>query len=331
MKAVVITKPGDPDVLEIREVDDLVPGPGQIRVDVHATALNRADLLQRRGLYPPPPGESEILGLECAGVVGRLGSGVDAVSEGDRVMALLAGGGYAEQVVIDQHMAIPIPEAMAFEEAAAIPEAFLTAREALFTLGQLEAGQFVLIHAAAGGVGSAAVQLADVHGAHVIATAGSDAKLRHVEELGADTLVNYKTQDFADVVREVTGSKGVNIVLDFVGGSYWAKHAKCLAIKGKCVVIGVLGGLTAEVNLVQLLQRRQQILGHVMRTQSLEEKIAITCRFIEGSLPLFGGAGRPAKLRPVIDSVFAMAEVRAAHERMETNANVGKIVVRIRD
>ena len=326
MRAIVVSEPGGPEKLELREVADPEPGEGELLLDVHATALNRADILQRRGFYPPPPGESEILGLECAGVVAAHGPGGSPVAVGERVMALLPGGGYAERVVIPSGMAIPIPDGMSFEEAAAIPEAFLTAREALFTLARVEPTETVLVHASAGGVGSAAVQLAHRFGARVIATAGSDDKLAKVKEMGADVLVNYKTQDFAEVAMAETDGRGVDAVLDFVGGAYCEKHAACLAIGGRVVVIGLLGGMTANVNLAQLLQRRYQILGLVMRSRPKTDKIAITRAFVRESLPLFA----EGRLRPIVDSVLPLAEAREAHEHMEANANVGKIVLRVR-
>ncbi len=325
MKAIVITAPGGPENLKLADVPDPVPGENQVLVDVKATALNRADLLQRRGVYPPPKGESEILGLECAGVVGAIGPGVSAVKPGDRVMALLAGGGYAEKVVIHERMAIPIPDRLSFVQAAAVPEAFLTAREALFTLGQLQPGGHVLVHAAAGGVGSAAVQLAREHGARVIATAGDAAKLARVAELGAHTLVNYKSEDFVEASKRATAGAGVDVILDFIGGAYWDKHAACLAVGGRCVVIGLLGGTTAEVNLGLLLMKRHQILGLVMRSRPLSDKIAISARFIRESLPLLA----EGRLVPVIDQTFPLAEAAAAHERMEQNLNVGKIVLSV--
>jgi len=326
MKAIVVKEPGGPEKLELQEVPDPALGDQQVLVDVRATALNRADLLQRRGLYPPPKGETDILGLECSGVVQSVAPGVAAVRPGERVMALLPGGGYAERVAIHERMAIPIPENMTFEQAAAVPEAFLTAREGLFTLGRLAPGQHVLIHAAAGGVGSAAVQLAHRHGARVIATAGSDEKLARVRELGADVLINYKAQDFVEVVKRETGNQGVDVVLDFIGGPYWEKHAACMAIGGRCVVIGVLGGRSATVSFVSLLAKRHQILGLVMRSRPVSEKITITQRFIRESLPLFADE----RLKPVIDTVLPLAEARRAHELMESNANVGKIVLAVR-
>ncbi|MBK9000733.1 MAG: NAD(P)H-quinone oxidoreductase [Myxococcales bacterium] len=323
MKAIVIREPGGPEVLSLEEVPEPRLGEGQIAIDVRATALNRADLLQRRGLYPPPKGESEILGLECAGVVAAHGPGASGPPLGSRVMALLPGGGYAERVVVPERMALPIPEGLSFEQAAAIPEAFLTAQEALFTLGRVAPGDTVLVHAAAGGVGSAAVQLAHEHGARVIATAGSDEKLERVRALGADVAVNYKTADFAEAVRSASDGRGADVVLDFVGGAYWEKHASCLAVGGRVVVIGVLGGPMAEVNLAQLLMRRYQILGLVMRSRPLADKIAISQTFARNWLPRFA----TGKLAPVVDCVLPLSEARRAHERMEENANVGKIVL----
>ncbi len=325
MRAIIVTEPGGPEKLTLADVPDPVAGEGELLIDVKATALNRADLLQRRGLYPPPEGATDILGLECAGVVSALGPGATGVEPGQRVMALLPGGGYAGRVTVPSRMAIPIPDNLSFEQAAAVPEAFLTAREALFTLGRLAPREFVLIHAAAGGVGSAAVQLAHRHGAHVIATAGSADKLARVAELGGDTLVDYKSQDFAGIVQSVTGGHGADVVIDFVGGAYWDKHAACMAVAGRCVVVGVLGGMTASVNLAQLLKRRYQILGLVMRARPVSDKIAIAQAFIRESLPMLAAG----KLRPVIDCVMPLAEARQAHERMEANANVGKIVLSV--
>ena len=325
MHAIVVTAPGGPETLKLAELPDPAARPGTAVIRVRATALNRADLLQRRGFYPPPRGETDVLGLECAGEIESVGEGVSSVRVGDRVMALLPGGGYAERVVIPEKMAIPMPEHMTFEEAAAIPEAFLTAREALFTLGRAKADDTVLVHAAAGGVGSAAVQLARQAGARVVATAGSAEKLARVSELGAHRVVNYRTEDFAAVATEVSEGRGVEVALDFVGASYWPKHAACLAVGGRCVVIGVLGGASAEVNLAQLLSRRYQILGLVMRSRPVSDKIAITQTFIRESLPLFATGA----LRPVIDRVFPLADAATAHARMEANENLGKIVLRI--
>jgi putative PIG3 family NAD(P)H quinone oxidoreductase len=326
MKAIVIKEPGEPEMLELRDVEEPKLRDDQILIDVVATALNRADLLQRRGLYPPPRGESEILGLECAGIVAKVGASVTTVQPGSRVMALLPGGGYAERVTIPEGMAIPVPDNLDFEQAAAVPEAFLTAREALFTLGHTTKESTVLVHAAAGGIGSAGVQLAKERGARVIATAGSTEKLEHVRSFGADVLVNYRTEDFAERVKEVTDGRGVDVVLDFIGASYWQKHSACLATGGRCVVIGILGGATAEVNLAQILRQRLQILGLVMRSRPPSEKIAITGAFIEESLPALADG----RLHPVVDRVFPLGDAAKAHAYMETNQNVGKIVLRVR-
>jgi putative PIG3 family NAD(P)H quinone oxidoreductase len=325
MKAILVTSPGGPENLALADVPEPALRPGTVVVRVRATALNRADLLQRRGLYPPPRGESEILGMECAGEVAAVGEGVTSFAVGDRVMALLPGGGYAEKVVVPEKMAIPLPDDLGFEQAAAIPEAFLTAREALFTLGRLRPGNVVLVHAAGSGVGSAAVQLAREAGARVIATAGSAEKLARVAELGAHVLVNYRTEDFAAIAMTESNKHGVDIVLDFVGASYWPKHASCLAVGGRCVCIGVLGGATAEVNLAQLLTRRYQILGLVMRSRDVSEKIAITQAFIRETLPLFASG----RLHPVVDKVFPLSHAAEAHERMEANENFGKIVLSV--
>jgi tumor protein p53-inducible protein 3 len=325
MKAIVVTTPGDPNVLELKDVPDPTLRDGYALVRVEATALNRADLLQRRGFYPPPKGETEILGLECAGVVESVQGGAGSLRPGDRVMALLPGGGYAERVAIPEKMAIPIPDSLGFEEAAAIPEAFLTAREALFTLGRLRADDTVLVHAAAGGVGSAAVQLARQAGARVIATAGSDDKVAFVKKLGASLVVNYRSEDFVETVKTASGGKGADVVLDFVGAAYWPKHAACLAVGGRCIVIGLLGGANAEVNLAQLLQRRYQILGLVMRSRDVADKVAITQSFVRESLPLVADG----VLKPIIDSVLPLAEAAKAHERMEANLNTGKIVLKV--
>lgn len=325
MKAIVIREPGGPEVLSLQEVPEPSLGAGQITIQVEATALNRADLLQRRGLYPPPKGESPLLGLECAGVVVAHGPGASGPPVGTRVMALLPGGGYAERVVVPERLALPIPDELGFEQAAAIPEAFLTAQEALFTLGRLEAGQTVLVHAAAGGVGSAAVQLAHAHGARVVATAGSREKLERVRSLGADTLVDYQTEDFADAVSQVTEGQGADVVLDFVGGAYFERHMRCLAVGGRLVVIGLLGGVSADLNLAQLLMRRTQILGLVMRSRSVADKVAISQTFARNWLPRFASGA----LAPVVDSVFPLADAQGAHERMERNANIGKIVLRV--
>lgn len=327
MKAVRVLEPGGPEQLTLVELPDPEPGPGEIAIDIHASALNRADLLQRRGLYPPPPGVTDILGLECSGTVAALGAGCTGLHPvGARVMALLGGGGYAERVVVPEALAIPVPDSLGFEQAAAIPEAFLTAIEALFATAELRPTESVLIHAAAGGVGSAAVQLAHHLGARIFATAGGPEKCTWVRALHADHVIDYKYEDFVEVIATHTQRRGVDVILDFIGGSYAEKHAACLAPRGRHVVIGTLGGATATVHLGKLLQRRQALLGLVMRTRSNEEKAELSRAFTRTTLPLLADG----RLRPLIDSTFPLADVARAHQRMEANQNLGKIVLTVR-
>ena len=327
MKAVRVSEPGGPEKLQLVDEPEPVPGPGEIAIDIHASALNRADLLQRRGLYPPPPGSTDILGMECAGVVSALGPGcTGSHALGERVMALLGGGGYAERVVVPEALAMKIPAALGFEQAAAIPEAFLTAREALLAAAHLAPREAVLIHAAAGGVGSAAVQLARSHGARVFATAGGQAKCDWVRALGADFVIDYKSQDFAQVIAQETAGRGVDVILDFIGAAYADQHAACLAPLGRHVLLGLLGGAQVSLNLGRLLSRRQTLVGLTMRSQSVLEKVELSRAFSRTALPLFADG----RLKPMIDSVFPIADVARAHERMESNLNLGKIVLKVR-
>jgi putative PIG3 family NAD(P)H quinone oxidoreductase len=335
MKAVVVTSPGPPENLELRDVVDPVPGEGEVLLDVKATALNRADLIQRRGAYPPPPGASDILGLECAGVVAALGPGTARARVGDRVMALLAGGGYAERTVVHERMLLPIPEDFSFEQAAAVPEAFLTATEALFGLGRLVAGECVLVHAAASGIGTAATEVAREAGARIVAVA-SGAKLERLRELwrrgrssaelGAEPrFVDRTSEDFVKAVLEATDGRGADVILDFVGAAYAARHSACLSPLGRHVVLGLLGGAKAEIDLRLLYSRRWSIVGMVMRTRPLADKIAVTERFRREWLHRFDDG----RLYPVIDSTFSLADAARAHARMEANENVGKIVLSV--
>jgi putative PIG3 family NAD(P)H quinone oxidoreductase len=327
MRAVVVVQPGGPEQLQIARVPAPTLQPGFVEVDVAACALNRADLLQRRGAYPPPKGESEILGLECAGVVRGVLGDTGSFRVGDRVMALLSGGGYAERAVVPHGQLLSIPSRLSFEQAAAVPEAFLTASEALFTTGQLSDGDWVLIHAAAGGVGSAAVQLAKSVGAHVIACVGSSEKAAWLQTLGADVVVEHREQDFEAAVAQHTGGRGVDVVLDFIGAAYAERHLRCLAEAGRWVVLGMLGGSEARIDLARVLRRRLRVIGLVMRSRSREDKAAIVQRFAQR----FAAQLEQGTLAPQIDRVYPLAEVRAAHERMEQNLNRGKIVLSLRD
>lgn len=296
---------------------------GELLVEVKATALNRADLLQKRGLYPPPAGASPILGLEMAGTVLE---GAGPWKPGDRVMALLPGGGYAKRVRIPAGMAMPIPQNLSYAQAAGIPEVFLTAYLNLFRLGGLEAGQSVLVHAGASGVGTAAIQLAKSAGCHVIATAGSAAKLDACLEMGADTAIDYKEGAFLPKVLDCTAGSGVDIIMDFVGASYWEQNLSALDLDGKLIVIGLLGGAKVQgLNLSQLIARRLQIIGTSLRTLSPDRKEALTAEFAERFLPqLASGA-----IYPVIDSEWDWNRAEEAHAYMESNRNIGKIILTV--
>ena len=311
-------------MLALRDVAAPVPGPREILLDVRATALNRADLLQRRGLYPPPPGASDILGLECSGVVAALGPGAGRFAVGARVMALLAGGGYAEQVVVHEDVAMLVPERLSFEEAAAVPEAFLTASEALLVEAELQAGQRVLVTAAASGVGSAAVQIANWLGAFVIGSA-SAGKLDAVTALGASVALDRERPDFVDALRAATEKRGVDALIDFIGGSALARHQACLAERGRLVVVGLLGGASAALDLGRILMKRQSIRGLVMRTRSTAEKIELVARFQRELWPALANGS----LSPQLDRVWPLSDVAAAHACMEQNLNTGKLVLRV--
>lgn len=325
MKAVLVDQ--EARKLYIGDWEEPVAADDELLVSVKATALNRADLLQKRGLYPPPKGASPIIGLEMAGVVEKVGQGVSGWKPGDRVCALLPGGGYAERVTIPAGMAIRIPDAMSFEEAAAVPEAFLTAYLNLFVLGGLQSGQHVLVHAGASGVGTAAIQLIREAGAHAIATAGSEEKRAACLELGAELAIDYKAGPFAPAVREATGGRGVAIILDFVGASYWQQNIDSLDTDGRLVLIGMMGGskLKETVDLGPLLMRRLQVIGSTLRSLSVERKVDLTKRFAAFAAQRL----EDGRLKPVIDSVFDVAAVNEAHERMEQNLNTGKIVLRM--
>ena len=324
MRCVKVKEPGGPDVLEIVDLPEPGPGTGQLLVRNFAAGLNRADLLQRRGLYPPPAGESDILGLEFAGEVAAVGEGVEGFSRGDRVFGLCGGGAYAEFLVVDARLAVSIPSNMSYESAAAAPEAFYTAEDGLFSLGGLKEGQTVLVHAGASGVGTAAIQLAVAAGARVIATAGTAEKAAACEELGAAG-VNYREKDFSEAVAGLTAGEGVDLVLDLVGASYWDRNIASLRSGGRMVLLGLLGGASAEVNLGAVLSKRLSIIGSVMRSRSTEEKAEVTARFRERTLPLL----ESGDLKTVVDSILPLEDVRQAHERMEENLNTGKIILRL--
>lgn len=372
MRAIEITAPGGPEVLREREVPTPVPGERELRVRVAAVGVNRADLLQRRGRYPAPAGApAQIPGLEYAGVVDDVGAGVTRWRPGDRVMGIVGGGAYAEAVVVDEREALPIPPRLSFEEAAAIPEAFLTAHDALFSLLKLGAGESLLIHAVGSGVGLAALQLARAAGARVFGTSRSAWKLERARELGLDVAIETAASSaarvtgsagradasavsagragsagsaeggaarsgsaegaggaadlapFEDVVRRETAGAGVDTILDLVGGPYLAGDLRALAVRGRVAVVGLVAGRSVELDLGLLLGKRLTLIGTVLRSRSLEEKVAVAEAFAADALPLF----EDGRLRPVVDRVFPFSEVGAAHEYMEVNRNFGKIVL----
>jgi putative PIG3 family NAD(P)H quinone oxidoreductase len=324
MRAAVITQPGGPGVFRVQELEDPVAGPDEVLVEVKASALNRADLLQREGRYPAPPGvRKDVPGLEFAGVVIEAGERVTGVAPGDRICGLVGGGGYADRVVTHHLMAIPIPPGMDFVQAAALPEVFFTAHDALFNHCELEMGESVLVHAVGSGVGTAALQLAHRAGARVFGTAGSAEKLAKAAELGLDVGINYREEDFAQVVRERTEGAGVNVVLDMVGGPYWERNLASLAVKGRMVLVGLMGGDKVEASLGLLMPKRLRVHGTALRPRPLEEKIALTHQFKRHVLPLIADG----RIRPVVDRAFPLEKVSEAHEYMESNANFGKIIL----
>ena len=290
-------------------------GARDLRIAVHATAVNRADLLQRAGRYPPPQGASDILGLECAGVVSEVGSGVEGWSVGDRAMALLSGGGYAEEVVVDAGSAMHVPDDLTGEEAAALPEVFLTAFLNVFLLARLREGESLLIHGGGSGVGTAATTLAKLAGARVLVTAGSAEKCRRCIEHGADVAINYREEDF------VERAKGVNVILDHIGARYLPRDLEALATDGRIVVIGSMGGdRHAQLDVIALLGKRAQIIGSTLRARSVEDKAAIVSAFVER----FGG-----RVRPVVHTVLPLSRAEEAHALMEKSEHFGKIVLRV--
>ncbi|MFQ5678425.1 MAG: NAD(P)H-quinone oxidoreductase [Gemmatimonadota bacterium] len=329
MKAVRIAEPGGPDVLRIVEMEDPSAGPDDLLVRVRAAGLNRADLLQRRGLYPAPPGSpADVPGLEFAGEVREVGGRareVEPFREGDRVMGLLGGGGYAELVVVPAAAALRVPSGLSFEEAAAVPEVFLTAHDALEARARLRPGESVLIHAAGGGVGTAALQIARASGASRVFGTASAGKLRRLGESGLapDVGIDYRRESFDRVVSRETGGRGVDVILDTVGAPYWEANVASLAPLGRLVLVGLLGGRETAVDLGALMRGRISVVGTVLRARPLAEKVLLAREFRARLLPLFE-AGR---LRPVLDRVFRMEEVPAAHRYVEENRSLGKVVL----
>jgi putative PIG3 family NAD(P)H quinone oxidoreductase len=319
MRAILFDQFGDESVLRIGDVESPPLAADELRIRVRATAVNRADLLQREGHYPPPPGASPILGMECAGDVIEVGADVRGWSNGDRAMALLAGGGYAEEAVVHLGSAIHVPDTLTDEEAGAMPEAFLTAFLNIFELARARTGETLLIHGGGSGVGTAAITLAKLAGLRVIVTAGSRETCERCLAHGADEAINYSEEDFVERAR------GANVILDHIGARYLPRDLECLAVGGRVVVIGSMGGPGAiELNVGALLSKRQQIIGSTLRARPKEEKAAIVVSFVNR----FGDDLRSGRIRPVIDRVFPLAEAAAAHRAMKAN-HFGKIGLRV--
>ncbi len=324
MKAIEIEGEVDARHLVLGDAPDPQPRAAEILIDVHASAVNRADLMQARGLYPAPPGASPILGLECAGVVA--GAGGAGFRPGDRVMALLAGGGYAERVAAPAGSVMPIPERLSFEEAAGVPEVFLTCYLNLFQIAGAPPGGAALVHGGGSGIGTAAIQLLREAKVRSLVTAGSDAKCKRCLELGADVAINYNDGDFAPRVLEETQGQGVDVVLDSIGAPYLAAHLACLKIGGRLVLIGLMGGARAEIQLGLLLAKRLTIVGSTLRARSAEEKAAIVCGFSER----FGGALAEGRIGPVVDRVLALAAAEQAHAVVQRSDHFGKVILKVR-
>lgn len=325
MKAIEVQGSGKEARLVLGEAPKPELAADALRIDVVATAVNRADLMQRQGLYPPPPGASPVLGLECAGTVAECGPDVKGFRPGDRVMALLPGGGYAEQVAVHAGSVMAIPEAMDFEHAAAVPEVFLTCHLNLFQLASLPAGGWALVHGGGSGIGTASIQLIRAADAHVIVTAGSDVKCGRCLELGADAALNYRDGEFAGRVMELTDGRGVDVVFDSIGAPYLGQHLQCLAVGGRLVLIGLMGGARAELNLGLLLAKRLQLIGSTLRARPVEEKAEI----VRGFISRFGDALEEGEIGPVIDRVLPLAEAQRAHDLLQASEHFGKVVLRV--
>jgi len=325
MRAIVFDQPGDESVLHLGDAPRPSLGPDDLRIRVRATAVNRADLLQRQGMYPPPPGASAILGLECAGEVSEVGRNVRGWTPGERAMALLAGGGYAEEAVVHAGSAMRVPAVLSDAEAGAVPEVFLTAFLNIFLLGEPPPGGSVLVHGGGSGVGTAAISLCKAAGLKVIVTAGSAEKCERCLAHGADVAINYRDGDFAATAREATGGTGVDVVLDSIGARYLEGNLSALGVDGRLVIIGLMGGTRAELDIAGLMLKRLRVIGSTLRTRSHAEKAAIVAAFLER----FGAALAAGTLRPVLDRILPLFQAGEAHRIMKASEHFGKIGLRV--
>ena len=323
MRAVTVTEPGGPDVLTLADQPDPEPGPGELVIEVAATAVNRADLLQRQGLYPPPPGASEIIGLECSGTVAALGPDVEGWQVGDEVCALLAGGGYANRVCVPAGQVMPIPRGVDLVTAAALPEVACTVWSNVFMVAGLRPDENFLVHGGAGGIGTFAIQLASALGARVLTTAGSAEKLAVCEDLGADVTINYREDDFVEAVREATDGHGADVILDNMGAAYLGRNVEALATEGRLVIIGMQGGTKGELDISVLLRKRGAVVATALRSRPPADKAAICAAVAEHVWPMVAHG----RIRPIVHTSLPLAEAAAAHALMERGDNVGKILL----
>jgi putative PIG3 family NAD(P)H quinone oxidoreductase len=325
MRAITITEPGGPEVLAMRDVPDATAGPGEVLVAVAAAGVNRADLMQRMGHYPPPPGTPEYPGLECSGTVAALGEGVDGWSVGDEVCALLSGGGYAELVAVPAGQVLPVPRGLSVVDAAALPEVACTVWSNVFMTAVLQPGEVLLVHGGSSGIGTMAIQLAKAAGAQVAVTAGTADKLERCRALGADILVNYREQDFVEVVRDATEGHGADVVLDTIGAKYLARNLEVLAANGRQVTIGLQGGARAELDLGLLLRKRAAVIATSLRARPAAEKATIVAAVREHVWPLV----EDGVVRPVVHATMPLADAGAAHELLQASTHVGKVLLTV--
>lgn len=327
MKALVVQTEEEGRPLAWQEVSPPDYAADEVLVDIHATALNRADLMQRAGNYSPPPGASDIIGLEVAGKVAVVGDDVTDWKVGDRVCALITGGGYAERVNVPHQMLMPIPDDWSYEQAAAIPEVFYTSYVNLFMEAALQKGETVLIHGGASGVGTAGIQMAHQAGCQVIVTAGTDEKTARCTELGAELAINYKQEDFAERILAYTRGAGVDVIMDMVGAAYLERNLQLLKLRGRLVFISMLSGAKTEINLGALMRKRLRLIGSLLRPRSVAEKVEIKERFMEQFWPML----LDGTIQPIIDSVYPIEQANEAHQHMAENKNIGKIILKVRD